>query len=246
MKQILEQEEKKSTEEVPVKAPIFEQINDAPEAIKKDIHHDKMQKAQKLQQVTIMTQKLGKVKEILENNLTQKDETNNDYFADILKQDLEEDSVKITKETLDGLMKNPSDPKYKLQAKTIERLQNLTEEDQTELKELVIQRNSTHDKFDFGWGEKFMDFAEDVWEVITGLVKKHDEDIDKGIQAGANYLEKKVDEHFDNEYLTELLKSVIEQGSAILQDFYELEDHETTVAQQVAGETLPQQELQEL
>ena len=149
MKQTLEQQKKKSTQEVPVIEPIFEQINDAPEAIEKDIDHDKMPKANKqLQQVTKMMQKLGEVKEILENDLTQKDETNNNDFAGKLKQDLEEDSVKINKETLEGLMKNPSDSKYQLQAKTIERLQNLTEEDKTELQELVMQRNSTHDKVD--------------------------------------------------------------------------------------------------
>ena len=245
MKQTLEQQEKKSTEEVPVTAPIFEQINDAPEAGEKDIHHDKMPKAHKqLQQVTMMMQQLGEVKEILENDLTQKDETNNNDFAGILKQDLEEDSVKINKETLEGLMKNPSDPKYQLQAKTIERLQNLTEEDKTELQELVMQRNSTHDKVD--WGDKFMDFAEDVWEVITGFFKKHDEEIDKGIEAGANHLKKKVDEHVDNKYIAKLVNLVIEEGSTFLQDIYEPEDHDTTVAQQVAGDTLPQQELQDV
>lgn len=245
MKKTLEQQEKKPTEEATVTAPIFEQINNSAEVIEKDIHHDKMLKATKqLQQVTMMTQQLCEVKEILENHLTQKDETNNNEFAGILKQDLEEDSVKINKETLEGLMKNPSDPKYQLQAKTIERLQNLTEEDKTELQELVMQRSSTHDEVD--WGDKFMDCAEDVWEVITGFFKKHDEEIDKGIEAGANHLKKKVDEYVDNKYIAKLVTLVIKECSNFLQDIYEPEDHETTVAQQVAGDTLPQQELQEL
>ena len=239
MKKTPEQQEKKPTKEVPVTAPIFEQKNNSTEVIEKDIHHDKMPKATKqLQQVTMMMQKLCEVKEILENHLTHE-------FAGMLKQDLQEDKVECeNKEQLKAILDDPSNPKYQLQAKTIERLQNLTEEDKTELQELVMQRSSTHDEVD--WGDKFMDFAEDVWEVITGFFKKHDEEIDKGIEAGANHLKEKVDEHVDNKYIAKLVISVIEEGSTFLQGIYKPEDHDTTVAQQVAGDTLPQQELQEL